>query len=210
MVLDGGTNPAWYTPIMRREVALSRCLRVGIVALAPTDELLSNVGMAAWTASGAREVEEALPADAFQVIRPLVVHGGNVDEVRTVLRDWCDAPNRAVRCDLIFTVGGDGISQRDVIPDATRDVIERELPGLADRLKAAPSVTAKQSGDAPDRSADAVLSRATAGTRGQTLIVNIPGFHERPGAAVRLLLPLLPDALAALGVDAFEEPRTVS
>lgn len=186
---------------MPKEVVLSRQIRVGIIAVAHSDDLLSNIGAGAWEASGAGEVEAALPADGFTVTRPLVVHRGGLPEIVKVMKDWCDAPNAEARCDLILTVGGDGVSPKDVIADATRQVIDRELPGLAGHVItfAANAIKPKDS----SRVHSAILSRATAGTRKRTMIVNIPSCYDHPADAVKLLLPLLPDVLAELEVDAF-------
>jgi len=182
---------------------LVRPIRVGIIAVALTDDLLSNVGSAAWTASGAGDIEAALPAEAFTVIRPLVVHSGRLDEVRRTMRDWCDAPNKEVRCDLILTVGGDGLSPRDIVPDATLEVIERQTPSLTAYLRQASADDSTTIEESPKRRTS-ILSRATSGSRASTLIVNLPSCYEKPGDAVAALLPLLADALRALGVEAFE------
>ncbi len=77
------------------------------------------------------------------------------------LAGWADHAD----CDLILTTGGTGVSPRDVTPEATRDVLEREIPGIGEAMRA--SSLAK--------TPFAILSRAVAGVRGQTLIVNLPG-----------------------------------
>jgi molybdenum cofactor synthesis domain-containing protein len=74
---------------------------------------------------------------------------------------WADS--RIV--DLILTTGGTGVSPRDVTPEATRRVLEREIPGMAEAMRAASLA----------KTPYAILSRAVAGIRGQTLIVNLPG-----------------------------------
>ena len=86
------------------------------------------------------------------------------DDVGSIVRQllaWCDADD----IPLILTTGGTGLSARDVTPEATRVVLEREAPGIAERLRAVTGV------DFPR----AALSRGLAGVRGQTLIVNLPG-----------------------------------
>ena len=74
---------------------------------------------------------------------------------------WCDGDDT----DLVLTTGGTGLAPRDVTPEATRAVIEREAPGIAERLRLLQL----------DRFPRAALSRGTAGVRGRTLVVNLPG-----------------------------------
>ncbi len=99
-----------------------------------------------------------------------------VDAIAGALREWCKAG-----LDLVLTVGGTGLSPRDVTPEATRRVIERETPGISTALL----VRGLQS------TPKAMLSRAVSGVRGRTLIVNLPGSTS----AVRELVPYLCEAL---------------
>lgn len=91
-------------------------------------------------------------------------------------------------CDLILTTGGTGPSPRDVTPEATRAVIERELPGFGEimRVVSFPKVPT------------AILSRSTAGTRGRSLIVNLPGNPKAIGECLPLLVPAILEALRHL------------
>jgi molybdopterin adenylyltransferase len=88
-------------------------------------------------------------------------------------------------CDLVITTGGTGPAPRDVTPEATRDVIEKEIPGFGE-LQRAVSVA---------KVPTAILSRATAGVRGRTLILNLPG---NPKAIADCLPPLVPAIREAL------------
>jgi molybdopterin adenylyltransferase len=90
---------------------------------------------------------------------------------------WCDA-NAA---DLVFTTGGTGLGPRDVTPEATRAVIEREAPGIAERVRAW----------AWDREPRAALSRGIAGARHRTLIVNLPGSTGGVRDALAALDPIV-------------------
>jgi molybdopterin biosynthesis enzyme MoaB len=193
-------------------------VRVGVIAVAPNDNVLSNVGQAAWERSGGLEVEETLPEDAYTIVRPIVVHGGNRSEVEQLLRDWCDAPNLSARCDLIFTLGGDGLSPRDIVPDATLAVIERPCPGLAEHLRRCGEPTNAEIASQGILTADTAdshflppaLTRGVAGIRGHTLIVNIPSCYRKPADALRAILPLIPDALGAISSPSNSVDKTES
>lgn len=114
--------------------------------------------------SGEREdasgevLEELLREEGFEVTRRVVS-----DEARLISETMLELVEDGVL--LILTTGGTGFAPRDVTPEATRDVIEREAPGLAEAIRA----------DAVARTPHALLSRGIAGLRGSTLVVNLPG-----------------------------------
>jgi len=91
-------------------------------------------------------------------------------------------------CDLVLTTGGTGPSRRDVTPEATRAVLERELPGFGEIMRV------QSFAKVPT----AILSRSTAGTRGQTLIVNLPGNPKAIGECLPLLIPAIREAMKHL------------
>ena len=91
-------------------------------------------------------------------------------------------------CDLVLTTGGTGPAPRDVTPEATRAVIERELPGFGEVMRM------QSFGKVPT----AILSRSTAGTRGKALIVNLPGNPKAIGECLPLVIPAIREALKHL------------
>lgn len=109
-------------------------------------------------------------------------------EIGAALREWADAGV----ADLILTTGGTGFAPRDVTPEATLEVIDRLAPGLAETMRAA-------GGRATPH---AMLSRAVAGMRGRTLIVNLPGSPRAAQESLEVILPALPHALDLLAGDA--------
>jgi molybdenum cofactor synthesis domain-containing protein len=106
------------------------------------------------------------------------------DEIETRLRHWSDARG----CDLILTSGGTGVAPSDVTPEATKAVLDREAPGIAEAMRAA----------SREHTSHWMLSRAVAGIRGRTLIVNFPGSPKSIGETADAIAPALPHALALL------------
>jgi molybdenum cofactor synthesis domain-containing protein len=110
-----------------------------------------------------------------------------VEAIAATLVRWCDE----ARLDLILTTGGTGFAPRDVTPEATRAVLHREAPGLAEAMRAASLRVTPH----------AMLSRAAAGIRGRTLIINLPGSPKGAVENLRTVLPVLSHALELLRED---------
>jgi molybdenum cofactor synthesis domain-containing protein len=103
------------------------------------------------------------------------------DVIAAALKNWADGG----KVDVILTTGGTGLSKRDVTPEATLSVIDREVPGIAEAMRA----------KALDKTPTAMLSRAIAGQRGQCLIVNLPGSTKAVQECLDVILPALPHAV---------------
>ena len=106
------------------------------------------------------------------------------ETISAVLRAWSDD----LDVDLILTTGGTGLSPTDVTPEATRDVIQREVPGIAEAMRL----------EGLKQTPRAMLSRGITGLRGRTLIVNLPGSPKGARESLGAILDVLPHALEIL------------
>ncbi len=109
------------------------------------------------------------------------------NELRGVLSEWADSGN----LDVILTTGGTGFAPRDITPEATRAVIDRDAPGLAEAMRLASAAKSKH----------AMLSRAVAGLRGSVLIINLPGSPKGAVENLETVLPVLEHAVQLLHED---------
>ena len=116
----------------------------------------------------------------------------DLSAIRDLLASWADGGE----LDVILTTGGTGFSPRDVTPEATRLVIEREAPGLAEAMRAASLKITPH----------AMLSRIVAGIRKGTLIINLPGSPKGAVENLQVVIPVLPHAIQLLQ----EDPRSES
>lgn len=106
------------------------------------------------------------------------------ERIAAALREFADQR----RCDLIVTTGGTGITPRDVTPEATRAVLDKELPGFGEAMRM----------QSLARVPTAILSRATAGTRGTSLIVNLPGKPKAVAECLEVLAAAIREGMAHL------------
>jgi len=111
--------------------------------------------------------------------------------IRDLLITWADSSE----LDVILTTGGTGFSRRDVTPEATRSVIERESPGLAEAMRAASLKVTPH----------AMLSRIVTGIRKKTLIINLPGSPKGATENLQVVIPVLPHAVQLLNEDPASE-----
>ncbi|HEY68420.1 MAG: molybdopterin adenylyltransferase [Chloroflexi bacterium] len=139
-----------------------------------------------------------LLADLLRKMGAVVVSQTIVPDERAEIERVLIALADERRVDLIVTTGGTGPAPRDVTPEATWAVIEREMPGLAEVLRF----------EGYRKTPMAVISRGVAGIRGRTLIVNLPGSPKAVREGMETLAPILPHAIKMLrGVDTEHKPE---
>ena len=125
-------------------------------------------------------LQEILRKKGYQ-LRAYKMVPDQVEAITETLIQWVDQD----KIDLILTTGGTGVSPTDVTPEAMREVIEKEIPGMAEAMRAASLL----------KTPYAVLSRAMVGIRGRSLIINLPGSQKAAWENIEVLLPALPHAL---------------
>jgi molybdenum cofactor synthesis domain-containing protein len=185
--------------IMPSEGIFTRVLQGGVVQAGDEVVVLPNARAAVITvsdkgAAGLREdksgpaLVEALQAHA-QVVETLLIPDDR-EQIEAELVRLADSG----KVDLIFTTGGTGFAPRDVTPEATASVIERLAPGITEAMRAASAKITPH----------AQLSRAIAGIRGRTLIINLPGSPKAAVENLQVFLPALPHAIETLHGEAYE------
>ena len=128
-------------------------------------------------------LKDIVTEQGWNVVRYKIIPD-DLQPLRDLLAAWADSDD----LDVILTTGGTGFGQRDVTPEATRSVIERPAPGLAEAMRTASLKVTPH----------AMLSRADAGIRKRALIINLPGSPNGAVENFRVILPVLPHAVQLL------------
>jgi molybdopterin adenylyltransferase len=127
-----------------------------------------------------------LKDEGFEITEYKIVPD-KVDDIVSVIKEWCDIK----KISLIVTSGGTGLSPTDVTPQAMLKVLDFEVPGMAEAMRA----------ESLKKPPHAMISRAMAGVRGITLIVNLPGSPKGVKENLAVVLPALKHALSKLSGD---------
>jgi len=144
---------------------------------------------------GARGEREDLSGPALSdwliqkgvVVERMSLIADDFEQIVSTLEKWTDS----LATDLILTTGGTGVSPRDITPEATGKVIDRELPGFAERMRQ----------ESLKKTPHAIISRAIAGIRQRTLIINLPGSPKGAIENLEAVWPAIPHAIAKIQGD---------
>lgn len=152
-----------------------------------------TIGVLTISDSGARGEREDTSGEKIrelvtQLPEALISAGAMIPDERELIEgtlcEWCDEKH----LNLIITTGGTGLAPRDITPEATKAVIDREAPGMAEAMRAV----------SLQHTPFGMLSRGVAGTRGRTLIINLPGSPKAVKECLEYVLPVLPHAINLL------------
>jgi molybdopterin adenylyltransferase len=155
--------------------------------------MMISIGVLTISDSGAKGVREDTSGERIRAmvtqLPETVLSVGAIipderEQIEATLCEWSDEK----QVNLILTTGGTGLAPRDVTPEATKTVIDREAPGIAEAMRAV----------SLEHTPFGMLSRGVAGTRGHTLIINLPGSPKAVQECLECILPVLPHAINLL------------
>ena len=138
-------------------------------------------------------IRDMLAADGFEVLRSEIVADDHATIART-LADWADSPG----IDLIVSTGGTGLGRHDVTPEACLSILDKEVPGMAEAMRA----------KTLEFTPMAMISRSVAGIRGNTLIITLPGSTKGVRECLEVVQPVLKHAIELLQRDTVSEHPT--
>lgn len=136
------------------------------------------------------KIRELLPPPDYSVVRYEIV-ADDREMIAGRMAEWADAPD----VHLVISTGGTGMGWQDVTPEACRSVIDREVPGLAEAMRA----------ETLKFTPMAMLSRSVAGLRGHTLIITLPGSPKGVAETLAVVKPVLPHALEMLSRESVQQ-----
>lgn len=134
-------------------------------------------------------IEEILLENRYEVVKKVLIPD-DFETIKETLKEICDKKE----ADLILTTGGTGFSKRDVTPEATLAIVEKNVPGIPEAIRAYSMTITKR----------AMLSRAAAGIRKDTLIINLPGSPKAVRESLEYIIPELEHGLEILVGSAFD------
>ena len=138
-------------------------------------------------------IKDHLQGENFRVVRSEIVPDDQ-DTIATRLSEWADSPD----VDLLITTGGTGLGRYDVTPEACLSILDKEIPGLSEAMRA----------KTLEFTPMAMLSRSVAGIRGNTLIITLPGSTKGVRECLDVVMPVLSRALELLNRETVSEhPR---
>lgn len=136
------------------------------------------------------KIKEMLSPPDYELVRYEIV-SDDKEMIAQRMADWADAPD----VDLIVSTGGTGLGQTDITPEACLSIIDREVPGLAETMRAQTLKFTPM----------AMISRSVAGTRGKTLIITLPGSPKGVSETLDVIKSVLPHALEHLLQESMQE-----
>ena len=157
----------------------SEVYRIGVVTL-------SDKGSQGQRVDESGPVVQGMLAKVGEVTHALILPD-DIESIVGILTEWSDQE----QLNLIVTTGGTGLTPRDVTPQATLQVVDYEIPGMAEVMRM----------ESLKKTPHAMMSRAVVGVRKQTMIINLPGSPKAARENLEVVMPALPHALAKLAGD---------